>query len=74
MGSQNTIPRVLNQVKARKLLEADGWTKTIGGKHAVKMEKPGRRPITLPHHQGRDYSASLTHAILREAGLKGGER
>ena len=25
---------------------AHGWTETLGGKHVIKMEKPGRRPIT----------------------------
>lgn len=66
------LPRVLNQQKAKKLLEAEGWTETLGGKHVVKMEKEGCRPITLPMHHGEDYSASLTSAILRQAGLKGG--
>jgi hypothetical protein len=46
------LPRVLNQRSARQLLEAHGWTKTIGGKHAVKMTKPGQRPITLPCTEG----------------------
>lgn len=55
------------------MLISNGWTPTIGGKHNVKMEKRGCRPITLPMHGGRDYSASLTNAILREAGLKGGD-
>ena len=34
------------------------------------MVKSGRRPITLPQHKGRDYSAGLTAAILRQAGLR----
>jgi predicted RNA binding protein YcfA (HicA-like mRNA interferase family) len=50
-------------------LEAHGWAATRGGKHVVKMEKPGHRPITLPKHRGGDYGRSLTSAILREAGL-----
>ncbi len=66
------LPRVLSQRTARKLLEEHGWTQTIGGKHSVKMTKPGHRPITLPRHRGSDYSPGLTAAILREAGLKGG--
>jgi hypothetical protein len=54
-------------------LEANGWTETIGGKHNVKMEKPGQRPITLPHDKGGGgYARGLTAAILRQAGLKGG--
>ncbi len=66
------LPRVLNQRSAKQLLEASGWTETIGGKHAVKMTKKGQRPITLPMHGGDDYSRDLTAAILRQAGLKGG--
>jgi predicted RNA binding protein YcfA (HicA-like mRNA interferase family) len=66
------LPRVLSQRSARQLLEAHGWTETIGGKHNVKMTKPGHRPITLPMHGGNDYSRDLTARILREAGLKGG--
>jgi predicted RNA binding protein YcfA (HicA-like mRNA interferase family) len=66
------LPRVLNQRSAKLLLEADGWTETIGGKHAVKMTKPGHRPITLPMHGGDDYSRDLTARILREAGLRKG--
>ena len=40
-----------------------------GGKHVVKMEKEGSRPITLPHHRGKSYGKGLTAAILRQAGL-----
>jgi predicted RNA binding protein YcfA (HicA-like mRNA interferase family) len=69
--SQPALPRVLNQRSARRLLEEHGWIKERGGKHVVKMTKPGRRPITLPHHGGGDYSRDLTAAILRQAGLKG---
>jgi predicted RNA binding protein YcfA (HicA-like mRNA interferase family) len=41
----------LSQKKAIKLLEDNGWTLARGGKHVVKMTKPGNRPITLPHHK-----------------------
>jgi predicted RNA binding protein YcfA (HicA-like mRNA interferase family) len=55
-----------------RLLEANGWTEARGGKHVVKMTKPGRRPITLPHDKGGGgYPPGLTAAILRQAGLKG---
>jgi predicted RNA binding protein YcfA (HicA-like mRNA interferase family) len=64
------IPKVLNQRTARRLLESVGYVKTIGGKHNIKMEKPGKRPITLPMHKGRDYSPDLRDAILKQAGLK----
>lgn len=60
----------LSQKSAIKLLEENGWTRTVGGKHQVKMTKPGQRPITLPQHKGRDYSAGLASAILKQAGLK----
>lgn len=71
MGKGARLPRVLSQRSARLLLEANGWTEEVGGKHTVKMTKAGApRPITLPMHKGQDYSASLTTAILRAAGLK----
>lgn len=60
----------LNQKKAIKLLGANGWTRTHGGKHQVKMTKPGNRPITLPQHKGRDYPPGLAQAILKQAGLR----
>ena len=62
-------PRILNQKDAIALLQELGWTLSRGDKHAVKMTKPGMRPITLPMHHGRDYSRGLTRAILRQAGL-----
>ncbi len=61
--------KVLNQKAAIALLESHGWENTVGGKHVVKMKKTGQRPITLPHHKGRDYPKSLASAILREAGI-----
>ena len=64
-----------NQRSMKRLLEANGWTETMGGKHVVKMTKPGHRPITLPHDRGGGgYPPGLTAAILRQAGLKGGGR
>lgn len=52
-------------------MRGHGWSTERGGKHVVKMTKDGQRPITLPRHKGADYSASLTNAILKAAGLKG---
>jgi predicted RNA binding protein YcfA (HicA-like mRNA interferase family) len=63
------MSRLLSQKTARKLLEEHGWAKTAGGKHNVKMEKPGKRPITLPKHRGADYSLGLTRSILKAAGI-----
>lgn len=42
---------------------------TRGGKHVVKMEKEGLRPITLPYHRGKTYGKGLTAAIVKQAGL-----
>jgi predicted RNA binding protein YcfA (HicA-like mRNA interferase family) len=61
--------KLLNQKSAKKLLEQNGWANTCGGKHNVKMAKEGQRPITLPKHNGSDYSLDLTRAILRQAGI-----
>ncbi len=61
--------QVLNQKRAIKLLEEDGWSKEAGGKHSVKMCKPKCRPITLPRHNGHDYGPGLAAAILKQAGL-----
>ena len=65
------LPKVFNHDIAKAVLEAAGWVPTIGGKHATKMEKEGRRPITIPRHHGRDWGKRLRADILREAGLKG---
>jgi len=60
----------LNQKQAVKLLRENGWRVSRGGKHQVKMTKPGCRPVTLPQHKGRDYPPGLAQAILRQAGLR----
>lgn len=68
-----TKPVRHNQRSMKRLLEANGWTETLGGKHVVKMVKPGLRPITLPHGKGSGgYPIGLSMAIVRQAGLKGG--
>jgi predicted RNA binding protein YcfA (HicA-like mRNA interferase family) len=63
------VPKTLNQKSAQKLLQSYGWSKTKGGKHNVKMEKAGERPITLPSHRGQEYSVDLTRAILKQAAI-----
>jgi predicted RNA binding protein YcfA (HicA-like mRNA interferase family) len=83
MGSREVEPseasrwlahlKTLNPRGMKKLLEANGWLETVGGKHVVKMEKPGHRPITLPANKRRDYPPGLRAAILRQAGLLGEE-
>lgn len=60
----------MTQSEAKSLLEANGWICTDGGKHNIKMEKAGCRPITLPQHKGAKYSVDLTNRILKQAGLK----
>jgi predicted RNA binding protein YcfA (HicA-like mRNA interferase family) len=64
------LPKTMTQREAQTLLESDGWKRTLGGKHVVKMEKEGRRPITLPSCGGEQYSVGLTSRILSQAGLK----
>lgn len=51
-------------------LEAEGWSLDRGGKHQVKMVKPGQRPITLPENKRRVYSKGFEAQLRREAGLK----
>ena len=64
-----SLPKLLSQRTAIKLLQEHGWSRDKGGKHVVKMTKPGERPITLPAHKGQDYSRGLTRRILEQAGL-----
>lgn len=59
----------MNQRQWIKELKGAGWTQERGGKHVVKMTKPGHRPITLPMHKGSEYSKGLDGAIRRQAGL-----
>ena len=58
-------PKTLSQAKAQAWLESQGWTRERGGKHVVKMTKPGCRPITLPIHKGADYGKTLRAAIVK---------
>lgn len=64
------LPKTMTQRQARSLLEANEWICTQGGKHVVKMEKEGCRPITLPSCNGGMYSVDLTARILKQAGLR----
>lgn len=76
MRKRRQPSRVMNQKRMIKLLRDNGWVQTAGGRHQVKMEKPGMRPVTLPQNHGRDYSVGLTSAILTQAGIvrTGGRR
>jgi len=51
-----------------KRLENEGWTRTRGGSHQVKMTKPGRRPVTLENKR-RAYSKGFEAELRRQAGL-----
>lgn len=62
----------MNQKEWIRALKKDGWTQERGGKHVVKMTKPGRRPITLPMHKGSDYGKGLDAAIRKQAGGSNG--
>jgi predicted RNA binding protein YcfA (HicA-like mRNA interferase family) len=66
---EGLVAKTYNQKSMQKYLEREGWTLARGGKHVVKMTKPGYRPITLPMHKGRDYSAGLAASILHQAGV-----
>ena len=50
-------------------LKLEGWTVERGGKHQVKMTKPGCRPITLPENKRATYSKGFEAALRRQAGL-----
>ena len=47
-----------------------GWTHETGGKHQVKMTKPGHRPITLPANKRQAYTKGFESALRRQAGLQ----
>ena len=42
---------------------------TRGGKHVVKMSKPGWRPVTIPSCHGETLSVGLARSILKQAGI-----
>jgi predicted RNA binding protein YcfA (HicA-like mRNA interferase family) len=63
------LPKVIDQRLMVRLAKSVGWEQTSGGRHQVKMEKEGERPVTLPHHKGRDYPRGLRSAILAQLGL-----
>lgn len=46
----------------QRILEA----RATGGKHVVKMTKPGERLIIVPMNIGRDYSRGMRDAILKQ--------
>ena len=57
----------MTQKEMVKLLTANGWIKTRGGKGShIKMEKQGERPITIPHGELNKYTE---RGIRKQAGL-----
>lgn len=52
-----------------KVFTAAGWSQETGGRHQVKMTKPGQRPITLPENKRQVYSKGFEAALRRQAGL-----
>jgi predicted RNA binding protein YcfA (HicA-like mRNA interferase family) len=60
------MPKPLSQKTAKALAEKNGWTETAGGKHNVKMEKAGCRPVTLPHHGGKDWGKDLSARVRKQ--------
>jgi predicted RNA binding protein YcfA (HicA-like mRNA interferase family) len=62
--------KLLSQKSAIKLLREHGWEQSIGGKHSVKIVKPGSgRAVTLPRRKSANYTIGRTRAILRQAGI-----
>jgi len=55
-----------------KRLQREGWTRERGGKHQVKMTKPGHRPITLPENKRSVYSKGFEAELRRQADLQDG--
>jgi hypothetical protein len=47
-------------------LGSEGWRQETGGKHQVKMTKPGFRPITLPALRRQAYSKRFEAQPERE--------
>lgn len=70
MGNNPYNNRTMTQKELKRLMEQHGWTATAGGKHQVKMEKDGHRPVTLPMKKGSSYPVGLTRAILKQAGIR----
>lgn len=57
----------MTQKEMVSLLKSHGWEKTKGGKGShVKMEMPGKRPITIPHGELNKYTE---RGIKKDAGL-----
>ena len=65
----DALPKTINQSLMIEVLEAHGWTLDRGGKHNVKMTKPGERPIPLAQNKGKDYPKRTRDGVLKQAGI-----
>lgn len=61
--------RRYTQKQMKKRMETEGWVNTGGGKHVIKMSKPGHRPVTIPFCGGETLDIGLSQAILKQAGI-----
>ena len=53
-----------------KKLKENEWTRSVGGKHQVKMTREGHRAVTMPEFKGETVTVSLSQAILKQAGIE----
>ncbi len=53
-----------------KKLKENGWEQGVGGKHQVKMNREGHRPVTIPEFKGETLPVGLSQAILKQAGIE----
>lgn len=57
----------MTQSEMVKLLETNGWKQVKGGKGShIKMDKSGKRPITVPHGELNKYTE---RGIKKDVGL-----
>ncbi|MEJ7798369.1 MAG: type II toxin-antitoxin system HicA family toxin [Solirubrobacteraceae bacterium] len=52
-----------------RVLQDSGWTRDRGGKHQVKMTKPGERPDHAAREQAPRLQQGFEAALRRQAGL-----
>jgi hypothetical protein len=64
---KNSMPETQKQWIKR--LTKAGWELERGGKHQVKMTKPGCRPITLPENKRQAYSKGFEAELRKQAAL-----
>lgn len=50
-----------------KILEQDGYNVTRTSGSHVRMKAPGREPVTVPVHHGKDLATGTLLGILKAA-------